>query len=362
LAQKTGRNSRSDDHDHEDELGRLPRVTGSFEVLSTITSSPRLSVDVTRNHESIPVQVSFDRSRQALTVTTPRVLSFWGQRHDPCVEVLAVLSLPPNSTLDVVSLNTISLDLSLADGLELMSDQVSIESVRGEIFVGEDALIGAKALTLRAVAGRVKADIPTVETARVKTTSGAIKLQLVPANDEAPRTASSLEVSTVSGKVDIREGEGLPNLRYSHSVKSVSGGINLALPFTTASTITSNSGGINARLTPVHIEGAKAGTISTKTLSGKVDVQVEEPRGGGKLDRLFSKHESTSGTQTIQYPQAWEGSLAARSAAGTVTVEGKDVRVRKGKKGIVEGTKGKGKSRLDAKGMSGGIRVVIGEV
>lgn len=264
-----------------------------------------------------------------------------------------MVHLPKDSNLNLVSLHAVTLDVSLDDGLRLSLAHAEVGTVSGDVRVRERALAKGS-LRLTSVSGDVEGDVPVAEVIHVETASGDISLGILPVSDP-DFSRSSLSVSSVSGKVDVRA-KGVPaHVSYDDKVSTVSGDITVALPFSSAA-VSSTSGEITASLIPIFAEGK---SLKTQSLSGDVKVTVQDP-AEGDLNSLTSYHDTTSGEQKIRYSDAWEGEFSASSFSGDVSVKGKDVKVGGVRRGV-KGGKGDGESRLKANSFSGDIEVVIGE-
>lgn len=261
--------------------------------------------------------------------------------------------LPEGSKLNLLSLHAVTLPISLDDELSLGLNRAVLGTVNGDVRVREGALAKGT-VRLSSMSGDVEGDVPISSDIHVETTSGDISLKLVPVPDP-DFSLSSVRVSSVSGEVDVRA-KGVPvDVSYEDKVTTISGDITVTLPFSSAA-VSSTSGKITASLTPIYAEG---GSLKTQSLSGHVEVTVQDPAHDG-LSSLTSHHDTTSGSQRIRYPDAWEGEFAASSFSGDVSVRGKDVKVGGVRRGV-NGGKGDGESRLKAKSFSGSIEIVIGE-
>ena len=336
-------------HEHDHPRGRHPHVHGFVDVREG--SDARITLEINANGEDIPFDVEFGDD-QKLTLYTPPV-HHWSEYRPPCLEVKAVVYLPEGAELDTLSLHAVPLDVTLYDGLKLGLRHAELGTVSGDVRVREGALARGT-LGAASVSGDIKTEVPVSETIRLETASGDISLTLLPVSDPDFKT-SSLSVSSVSGKVGVRA-DGVPaEVSYAEKFSTVSGNIDLALPFASAE-VSSTTGTISASLTPIFAEDS---SLRTHTLSGDLKLAVQEP-AKGKLDSLESRHDTTSGTQKIGYPDAWEGEFDATSFSGNVKVQGKDVKVGGVKRGVTGG-KGDGKSRLKAKSFSGNIDIIIGE-
>ncbi|SPO05296.1 uncharacterized protein DNG_07983 [Cephalotrichum gorgonifer] len=353
------------DHDHDHDHGRFPQVWGTIEVRAAEHDDDpaEVTLRVSANDPEIPVEVTFDEERLALTVATPRRFRWdgWG---NPCVHVEAVVYIPGLAELDELLIDSISLNIALKDGLQLAARRISAATVSGKIDVEGGDLPVRESVSLRSVSGHITATVPVVERIDARSKSGAVEVRLV-----APRAVgaptSDLAVETASGRIDVKRVGDLPLVAYSHSVNSVSGSITVELPFTTESRITSTSGRISAVLKPFLGEEPREGSLTTKTVSGSVDVTVSDPVGSEgrveKLGGLRSSHETVSGSQKLRYPAAWEGAFEGRSLSGSLRVEGKDVRIEKSGRREIKGWKGDGESKLVGKTLSGSFRLVIGD-
>lgn len=334
-------------HDHR---GRPPHVVGTIDVRTG--PEAQITLDVTGTEEDIDFHAYFHEGSQELVIETPPATR-WGAAR-ACIEVKAAVYLPEGTELSRLSLRSVSLDVSLHGGLGLELSSADVGTVNGEVHVPDGSLAAARTVELASVSGDIKSEIPVAEVIRAQTTSGDISLVLLPVS-EPTFSSCTLIASAVSGEIDIRA-KGVPaQVPFSHKVTSVSGRLTLSLPFTDAN-LRSTSGDVTASLTPVFTAGETS--LRTKTLSGDSDITVYEPVDGHM--ELDSQHEGTSGEIRARYPRAWEGEFAAESFSGGVSVEGRDVEVRKVRRGV-KGRKGDGGSRMRAKSFSGNIEVVIGE-
>lgn len=338
------------DHGHDHDHDHYVRVRGTIDVRPA--SEARIDLDISGNNEDIPVDVTFEEN-QKLTITTSDAPQHGDHHHHyPCVEVKVVVHLPEATILDRLSLHAVSLDTTLHDGLSLSLDSASLGTVASDIQVQQGAIASVRDLALNSVSGDIDAVVPLSETIHQETTSGEIKLTILPVEKPSFKRAS-LTVASVSGDIDVRAKGEPAHIHYDTKVHSISGEVAASLPFSDAD-LGSKSGEITALLTPVS-----ASSLRTSSLSGEVDLTVREPAAGSLKD-IGSQHESASGDLKIRYPSAWEGEFSATTFSGRVKVKGKDVDVR-GMKRSVTGSKGDGKSLLRAKSFSGDIKIVIGE-
>lgn len=252
------------------------------------------------------------------------------------------------------------MNVTLDGGLALRLREADVGSVPGPVNVAEGAIAGARALSVTSVSGPIDAEVPVAAVMHAETTSGGIRLSVLPGEDRHPKFESSkLRVASVSGDVDVKNKGELPRLRYSHSISSVSGRVEVSLPFW-ESVVKATSGRLDAVLTPLLVSKGSP-SVQTQTLSGNMDVTVSDP-ADGELDNLESSHKSTGGGVTVRYPSSWAGRFKAESFSGRVDVRGRDVEVGRGKgRREVRGRKGEGGSEAGVKSFSGDVLLVIGE-
>lgn len=146
---------------------------------------------------------------------------------------------------------------------------------------------------------------------------------------------------------------------YSIDIQTQSGSITADIAFSTDAQLSTSSGNINARLTPLvfhgakYIHGHKNVSIITDTKSGSTDLKLTEPlifpapskREGedGAIEQpqvAELRSTSASGAIRVMYPPSWAGHVYAVSVgSGRTRVGGRGLRIIKQGRNAVEGVK-----------------------
>lgn len=268
----------------------------------------------------------------------------------------------------------------------------------------------SRVIEASSTSGPITGNWPLYDLLGLHTSSGDISVSITPQaanpnpnpNPDSDKPAI-LSLSSLSGTVSASEPiharpnqqqqqqqPATPPRNYLVDVKSTSGAVRAALAFSGGATFKSASADLTLDLLPVLPASASAAgpaQLETATTSGTTAVRVLSPVWGGlgaaensaavrgvggrPLDCLAAVHKATSGDIRLQYPQAWEGYLQARTMSGVLRVRGRDVKVVKpsrgwgpesrleARKGVVPGMPG---SSIWARALSGDVDAVVGDV
>ncbi|KOS19432.1 hypothetical protein ESCO_001024 [Escovopsis weberi] len=374
------------------------RVFGSI-VLVPDDASPaggRIELDIASNVEDPGVEVRFHPDSQALTVlTNPWVEN--DSRRQVCVQMRIAAYVPRRSELDSIIVEADHLDITISDGLDMrVARSAALASVVGTVAAGaagaagqpHSYALGAPDIRVHTVDGDVRGWFALHDALTIKTISGRVDVDVSPlphADGKAPGSPAALHVSSVSGRLGVREalreGEALPlDRHYAVRVASTAGGIAARLAFADA-TLESQSGDIDAELLPVPVpvpvtegrhpeedDGSPQLRLLTSSKSGRSRIRVLAPRPTGEAANgpamtLLSRHDSLSGRIDAAYPAAWEGGFAMKSVSGKLAVRGEGVRWTGGGRFLprLTGSKGAGPSRLEMESISGNQSLTFGQ-
>jgi len=219
--------------------------------------------------------------------------------------------------------------------------------------------------------------------------SGSISVSVKPqpADPSDPNKPAVFSAWSGSGSIDVdfvAFPDSIPARQYRTFVTSHSGSISGSYLLGAETEIKSQSGSLEGiTLQPVVPESsedthAKSGMhLYTSSKSGSHGIRILSPSrpfavDGAADDRNISvwtgfqaHHSSYSGSQHIEYPAEWEGTLVLKSRSGGLNVVGEGVSIIKNEHGIVGRTlvasKGDaGKGRISCTSVSGSIHVQIG--
>lgn len=206
----------------------------------------------------------------------------------------------------------------------------------------------------------------------VKSQSGAINVSVDPKDEDADRPApADFTARSTSGSVHVEfptSGD-IPEREYRTRVETQSSAIGGSYILGLMSSFTTVSGSITAKLLPYDAT-EPVSSLRTESRSGATIIEVLEPyRNASKpMSALHSYHRTSagSGAITVKYPEQWTGTIDAETLTGSITLEGKDVKVDVDSHYSpmvrhVIAHKGHGDSRLDLRSSSGGMTIQVGD-
>ncbi|RDL31830.1 uncharacterized protein BP5553_09232 [Venustampulla echinocandica] len=249
-------------------------------------------------------------------------------------------------------------------GQTLISAQPDVESTYP---------FSSRRIVVETTTGQIRGQYPLLDYLAFSTQSGDIKVDVLPedALPSAPAPAD-LEVQTASGTISVNlplvdEKYAPPPRDYITNVHSSAGGIHGTFYLGSLGNFKSNSGTLNFKALPIvqansasgNFSNTVPGTFETHTVSGVTDIEVLDPlfmphpnstedkqplhdqshpdpskdKKSKTLRNLQSKHSSNSGTVSVSYPKAWEGSIHGKTVSGDIVVKGSGIRTIRERKG-----------------------------
>ncbi|KAK2629002.1 hypothetical protein QTJ16_002105 [Diplocarpon rosae] len=251
----------------------------------------------------------------------------------------------------------------------------------------------SRGILVETMSGHIDGDYPLMDFLGLSSESGNVNVNVIPQEvlKEAPKPAD-LEVQTVSGSIQVNCPVGAgdpayqpPPRNYITNVHSSTGSIRGSFYLGSSSDFKSISSTITIIGLPVLQDDSSSGvsaapnnTLATHTISGTTNVQILEPifiapansvenpaqsstdsntpylvlpTANTKIQSLFvidprtattnlklrslkSTHASKSALINVNYPDAWEGTMRARTVSGKIQTFGEGTRIIRERKGI----------------------------
>jgi hypothetical protein len=282
----------------------------------------------------------------------------------------------------------------------------------------------SRTIDIGTVSGIISGLFPLYDHLGLHTESGSVAVGVVPHSiDPAAPVPAELIVRTTSGNINVHlpvlslanPKFNPPHRDYKTQISAVSGGISGSYYLGSSARFSSTSGTISLTVQPIinSSEESAFGTtqksiFETRSESGSTDVSLLEPifislfaskeplkqkvslkpianddpylvlppsegqlfdeeaklkSEEGKLRSLRSSHGTTSGTISVKYPPAYEGTIFAKSITGSISVGGDGVKTIHEKNGWAskevlarKGVKKEGKgSSVELKSMTGSL-------
>jgi hypothetical protein len=370
--------------DQSTRLARHPHVGGEL-ILKPAAgddkSSGEIVVEAISNYyklddSSSATIVKHDEDTQAFTVTVPPTTGWdWDAWPlSPCIQIRITVLVPPRAVLDNLDIRLAHLNVDILPGVHLTTAALSsLSSTAGHIRMPADADaygLDGRHIDISTTSGSVFGWFPLYDLLRIRSQSGSINIKIgpKPASDADPDATASLQLSTVSGSITaVAAALSFPSRDYVDVVSTVSGSIRAELPFSSLGRFESKNGFLSLALWPVLDPEAKA-RLTTSSINGYTDLVLKPPKwtttaGAGVLGHLRSDHSSVSGSISLRYPAAWEGTVKADTVSGRQSFRGDGLHVYKEDKLVgsaLEGYKGEGGSFLTVHSVSGSEDFVVG--
>lgn len=286
---------------------------GEIVVRSGAGSSETVGVEAVASDSGVAVDVRFDPAVPELRITTPRVSRHPGPGPSARVRIRVVVSIPGQSRLRLLRVNSDIFSVHVLGGLFAASEAdgpqgavVDIRSTSGNLNIRDSAdrdlgPVGDRAVAMHTTSGNIHADALVGSEARFNSTSGNMDLRLLPGL--APRfldlsgTRSVLETITTSGVTRM------------------------------------------TLLDPVWVTASSIPPA---------------------LSMLESSHTSTSGALRLVYPSSWEGRLSSIATTGNIDIRGRDFHASRTSY-FTEGQKGNGCSHIVIRTTSADQDIILGE-
>ena len=287
-----------------------------------------------------------------------------------------IISIRPDVDIADLEIATEHLNLHVDSSLFDKGNHFSVRNstefttIQGNVSV---AYWSSRDTTIDVVSGSISGTYALRDVLSIKTRSGSINVDVKPrAVDELAPAPADFVAATTSGSIVARfpifgSVADIPEREYRTRTETNSGAISGTYILGSVSTFKTTSGSITADVLPYSADSYSS-SLRTQTRSGHTNVNVLSPfvTGDRALSRLRSSHKSLSSGLTLKYPQEWEGLIAGGTLSGSLTVQGKDVRVLDLKKGPVgtkiRARKGYGQSRLDFSATSGSVDLIVGDL
>jgi len=183
---------------------------------------------------------------------------------------------------------------------------------------------------------------------------------------------SSTHASPNNAPEQHREGNvvtqsGFPDREYITTVSTQSGSISGTFPLGARTAIDSRSGslsGVELVVMPTNVSASRR--LSTISQDGSQSVRITEDyflAGKRKSwwEGMLAKHESRSGSISVEYPDSWEGTIDVETESGSISVTGRGVVIIREGRGRVVAQKGEeGGGRVIARAGSGKVDLRFG--
>lgn len=294
--------SKRDRHDD----GRLPQVFGNVVIRPSEDSGSRGSIDVEviSSDEKLQADIRFEEHghNQVLTVTTPRVLTWWKPHERPCIQVRITVWIPREALLNAFKANTVQLNVGVSGGLVLgVEDSFEVSTVSGSIKTAEAGdntdvnpyNLEAPKLSIESVSGTVRGWFPFYDSLNIETVSGSIGADIgLKETSLKKKTSASLNIQSVSGTLRIKENlkeimksteaaNGVPVRDYMNRIETMSGSINADLVTASMTSVETVSGTTRLRLLPLldkrWSDADWQPRIKTESTSGSINFELLEP-------------------------------------------------------------------------------------
>jgi hypothetical protein len=270
----------------------------------------------------------------------------------------------------------------------------------------------SRRIVVRESSKSISGSFPLYDLLSISTLSGSISVSVTPhsASSEDPSQPASLELKSLSGSVHanflealfehhldtnspdsseapppyssvVQEADhendaeydtqakqsGFPSRDYKVLVSTRSGSISGTFPLGATTGLDSGSGSIdNVELfvTPVNASGSRR--LKTVSPSGSQSIRiVDDDFWGARKEAwwegMVSRHESRSGSISVDYPDSWEGTIEVEADSGSVTVRGRGVEIIRDGGGRVVARKGKeGSAKVIVVARSGSVDLRFG--
>ena len=361
---------------HGPEYGFV-RTVGKVEVLKQDSLSDiRVALDIRSSDPQLTSSESLSivKSSSALTVKTPRRMSREsssdGGAESPCIYVAATISIPPGTTLENFRINTETLSVTFFSGLDYAitnSTQISAHSSSLSLSTNEPPSvdINSRETNVHLKSGSVTGSYPLYDVLDISTLSGSIDIDVEPKIADVDNVQPAiLRLSSKSGSIRaLTSTASVPARDYQTTVRTLNGGIHATLVHGSRTTLRSLNGRIDADLYPYGHNDSRT-DISTYCQSGSTDVTVHSSLSHPKdpLRKLFSEHQSLSGSLNLYYPAQWQGTVRGSTLSGSIDLDWDGLRVVKDErrgwiKRTVEAVRGEGESQMIISGKSGSVNL-----
>lgn len=162
---------------------------------------------------------------------------------------------------------------------------------------------------------------------------------------------------------------GFPSREYSTTVSTRSGSISGSFPLGTFTELDTGSGSLsNVELFVMPVNASSPRRLRTVSPSGSQSIRIVDDnlwRVAGEEEAwwegMVSRHESLSGSISVEYPDSWEGTIEVETGAGSINIRGKGVQIIRQGEGRVIARKGKeGGGKVIVRVKSGSVDLRFG--
>lgn len=353
------------------------RTVGKVEVLKHDSLSDiRVALDIRSSDPQLTNSESLSvvKSGSALTVKTPRRMpresSSDSGAESPCIYVAATISIPAGTTLENFRINTETLSVTFFPGLDYaITNCTEISAHSSSLSLSTDEPpsvdINSRETNIHVNSGSVTGSYPLYDVLDISTTSGSIDIDVEPKDaDEDDVQPAILRLSSKSGSIRaLTSTVSVPARDYQTTVNSLSGSIDATLLHGSHTSLRSLNGRINADLYPYGHNNSRT-DINTHSQSGSTDLTVH-PSLSHPTDpfkKLYSNHDSLSGSLNLWYPAQWQGMVKGSTLSGSIHLDWEGLKVVKDEKEgwvkrVVEAVRGEGESQLIFSGKSGNVNL-----
>jgi DUF4097 and DUF4098 domain-containing protein YvlB len=320
-----------------------------------------VDLDVKLSHEELATAIAIKHEAAGLIFESNTFLeSFAGV--DPCISVVATISVAPSANVTSFDIDTIMLPIKLRKSLQLISNNFFVHSSAGSISSDTTGLNSRK-IEVETTSSTISGHFPLADLLVIKTVSGAVNVDIEPMQSDLNEHAGTLVIRTSSGDIEANTiTSNIPSRNFTTQVHSVSGSITGSFLLGTSSSINSASGNIKADFYTAGDLTDRACTINS--VSGTISSTIYDD--SYELDTIRSNFQSQTGTVHVQFPTSWEGHIQAKTKTGSITIDGDNVNIVKdvspvpGFGRVVVADKGDGLSNISAQTFNAAVHVQIG--
>ncbi|SPJ83985.1 uncharacterized protein FTOL_10501 [Fusarium torulosum] len=267
-----------------------------------------IELEVISNNDELGIELVFDKETQLVQLEVPEKVNWSASEKRPCVQVRLTVSVPRESILNSLSINTLQLDVNIEKGLILGAlNGVTIRSASGNINApgikassNDDKAVvpytlSSREIRIHTASGDVTGWYPLYDLLGIETVSGDITTNVgpKPVNPQNVRPAK-LYVRSASGTINVdepvdsaqqaaRPDREFPPRDYTVDILTASGDITADVAVSSFASFGSQSGDLKVRIWPVLDSGLLTASsnvkpsLNTDTKSGNTQVTILEP-------------------------------------------------------------------------------------
>jgi DUF4097 and DUF4098 domain-containing protein YvlB len=267
-----------------------------------------IELEVISNNDELGIELVFDKETQLVQLKVPEKVNWSASEKRPCVQVRLTVSVPRDSILNSLSINTLQLDVNIEKGLILGAlNGVTIRSASGNINApgikassNDDKAVvpytlSSREIRIHTASGDITGWYPLYDLLGIETVSGDITTNIgpKPVNPQNVRPAK-LYVRSASGTINVdepvdraqqaaRPDREFPPRDYTVDILTASGDITADVAVSSFASFGSQSGDLKVRIWPVLDSGLLTASsnikpsLNTDTKSGNTQVTILEP-------------------------------------------------------------------------------------